>query len=224
MFSIVAENVFVGSELKSGYFHQAPLRHCVKRHVLVKLQQNIVNKKASNKICKSNGHRFCFVFAKTHACFVFPKTHACFVFAKTHATVTVAQGALSCGSYNITFFVCQPERILGSEYSVRSELWSLGVSLLEVGNLLTVLCFVWEGCNLLNAECKYSIQGQRKNTHRGLFCNYDHNNLPFEHFKQFQGQGLGLDLLLLTQYTVVAFYIQHSADYTSRFARLMSLE
>ena len=36
--------------------------------------------------------------------------------------------------YEFYVFLCpmQPERILGDEYSIRSELWSLGVSLLEV--------------------------------------------------------------------------------------------
>ena len=36
--------------------------------------------------------------------------------------------------YEVSVFLCpmQPERILGDEYSIRSELWSLGVSLLEV--------------------------------------------------------------------------------------------
>ena len=35
--------------------------------------------------------------------------------------------------FHISCFVLfQPERILGDEYSIRSELWSLGVSLLEV--------------------------------------------------------------------------------------------
>ena len=36
--------------------------------------------------------------------------------------------------YEVCVFLCpmQPERILGDEYSIRSELWSLGVSLLEV--------------------------------------------------------------------------------------------
>ena len=36
--------------------------------------------------------------------------------------------------YEFCVFLCpmQPERILGDEYSIRSELWSLGVSLLEV--------------------------------------------------------------------------------------------
>ena len=33
----------------------------------------------------------------------------------------------------------QPERILGDEYSIRSELWSLGVSLLEVSWEATLL-------------------------------------------------------------------------------------
>lgn len=35
-------------------------------------------------------------------------------------------------------FTSQPERILGDEYSIRSELWSLGVSLLEVTDELAI--------------------------------------------------------------------------------------
>ena len=34
--------------------------------------------------------------------------------------------------FSLYFVLFQPERILGDEYSIRSELWSLGVSLLEV--------------------------------------------------------------------------------------------
>lgn len=34
--------------------------------------------------------------------------------------------------FSLCFILFQPERILGDEYSIRSELWSLGVSLLEV--------------------------------------------------------------------------------------------
>ena len=32
----------------------------------------------------------------------------------------------------LSYLLPQPERIQGDEYSIRSELWSLGVSLLEV--------------------------------------------------------------------------------------------
>ena len=34
--------------------------------------------------------------------------------------------------FSLCFILFQPERIQGDEYSIRSELWSLGVSLLEV--------------------------------------------------------------------------------------------
>ena len=69
------------------------------------------------------------------------------------------------------------------------------------------------GCNL-HAERNKSILGQRRNAYHGLFCNSDHKTRSIQVIlgllKLMLGF-IGLDVLPLTWYTVVAFCIQQPA-------------